>query len=88
MIYPTRTAITAVVAGLPVTLLVALLVPERWYAALAWPAAVVALTLIDGLIGARANKARARRVSSRRAWRISCSVTLWPGDGPEAGAQP
>lgn len=60
MIYPTRTAVTAIVAGLPVTLLVALLVPERWYAALAWPAAVVALTLVDGLIGARANRARAR----------------------------
>jgi uncharacterized protein (DUF58 family) len=60
MIYPTRTAILATVIGMPVAFLVALLVPGRWYAALAWPAAVLLLTLLDALVGARPGSARAR----------------------------
>ncbi|MET3725810.1 DUF58 domain-containing protein [Sphingomonas trueperi] len=60
MIYPTRTAILATVIGMPVAFLVALLVPGRWYAALAWPAAVLLLTLVDALTGARPGSARAR----------------------------
>lgn len=60
MIYPTRIAILAAAAGAPVTLLVALFVPGRWYAALAWPVAVVLLTLVDGLRGTRPGQARAR----------------------------
>lgn len=59
MIYPTRTAIVAAAAGAPATLLVALFVPGRWYAALAWPVAVLLLTLIDGLRGTRPGQARA-----------------------------
>lgn len=53
MIYPTSASILAVVTGLPVTLVVALLVPGHWYAALAWPGGVLALTLADALLGTR-----------------------------------
>lgn len=60
MIYPARIAILAAVAGAPVALLVALLMPERWYAALAWPLALLVLTIIDALAGARPGQAKAR----------------------------
>ena len=60
MIYPSRIAILSAVAGAPVALLVALVMPERWYAALAWPLALLALTIIDALAGARPGQARAR----------------------------
>ncbi|MGI4731269.1 MAG: DUF58 domain-containing protein [Janthinobacterium lividum] len=53
MIYPTRAAILTAAAGVPVALVVAVLVPGRWYAALAWPLAVLALTLADALAGRR-----------------------------------
>ncbi|MEQ6333776.1 DUF58 domain-containing protein [Sphingobium sp. MK2] len=58
MIYPTRTAIWTAAAGAPVTLLVALMVPGRWYAALAWPIAVLLATLADALQGARSAQAQ------------------------------
>lgn len=58
MIHPTRTAILAAAAGVPVALVVAVLVPERWYAGLAWPAAVLLMTLIDAVIAAPARTAR------------------------------
>ncbi|MGN6375616.1 MAG: DUF58 domain-containing protein [Sphingomonas sp.] len=51
MIYPTRAAILAAAAGVPVTLLVAVLVPGRWYAGLAWPIAVLLIALVDALSG-------------------------------------
>lgn len=50
VIYPTRAAVWAAVAGAPVTLLVAVLVPDRWYAGLAWPAAVLLLTAVDAAL--------------------------------------
>lgn len=59
MIYPTRTAILALLAGLPVVLLLALVVPGRWYVALAWPGAVLLLTLVDGVRGAPPRSAEA-----------------------------
>ena len=65
MIYPTRMAIGAAAAGVPVTLIVALLVPGRWYAALAWPAAVLLASLADALLGPA--QARARIETPRRA---------------------
>ncbi|PTS77664.1 DUF58 domain-containing protein, partial [Sphingomonas sp. HMWF008] len=49
MIYPTRTAVLAAAAGAPFALLVAVALPDRWYVGLAWPIAVLALTLVDGL---------------------------------------
>jgi uncharacterized protein (DUF58 family) len=60
MIYPTRTAIFSAAAGVPVTLLVALMLPGRWYAALAWPVAVLLACLADALSGARPSQARLR----------------------------
>lgn len=53
MIYPTRAAVLATAAGAPVALAVAVFAPERWYAGLAWPIAVLILTLVDALTGAR-----------------------------------
>lgn len=60
MIYPTRTAIWTAAAGVPATLIVALLVPGRWYAALAWPVAVLLATLVDALRGCRPAQAALR----------------------------
>jgi uncharacterized protein (DUF58 family) len=60
MIYPTRTAIWTAAAGAPVTLIVALMLPGRWYAALAWPVAVLLATLADALRGPRLSQARLR----------------------------
>lgn len=51
MIYPTRAAVLAAAAGAPVALLVAVFLPAHWYVGLAWPAAVIALVLIDALAG-------------------------------------
>ncbi len=67
MIYPTRTAILLTLAGLPVVLLVALAMPDRWYAALAWPVAVLALTAADALMGAGPNSAKATLTLPRSA---------------------
>jgi len=60
MIYPTRTAVTIAAVGAPVTLLVALLVTDRWFAALAWPGALLILALADALAGARPGAVKAK----------------------------
>ncbi len=52
MIYPTRSAVLAAAAGAPVALLIGVLLPARWYAGLAWPVAVLLLTIVDALSGA------------------------------------
>lgn len=57
MIYPTRTAILTAAAGVPVALVVAVLVPGRWYAGLAWPLAVLLLALFDAVTSAPARAA-------------------------------
>ena len=74
-IYPTRSAILIAAAGAPVTLLLALMTPERWYAALAWPATVLIATLLDGLTGAWPAAASAR-VEAPRAVPVGASVDL------------
>ncbi|WP_293874225.1 MULTISPECIES: DUF58 domain-containing protein [unclassified Sphingomonas] len=51
MIYPTRMAVLAAAIGAPVALLVAMLVPGRWYAGLGWPFALLLLVLTDALLG-------------------------------------
>ncbi len=51
MIRPTRAAILLAALGAPVALVVAVLVPGRWWSALAWPGAVLLLTLFDALSG-------------------------------------
>lgn len=53
MIYPTRTAVLAAAAGVPFTLVVAAAMPERWLAGIAWPVAVLLLTLADALMAPR-----------------------------------
>lgn len=53
MIYPTRGSILATAAGAPLVLIVAVLLPGRWIAALAWPLAMLALVAADGLRAAR-----------------------------------
>jgi uncharacterized protein (DUF58 family) len=58
MIYPTRTAIWTAAAGAPATLIVALLLPGRWYAALAWPVAVLLASLADALRGSWPSQAK------------------------------
>jgi uncharacterized protein (DUF58 family) len=47
--YPTRAAVLTAAAGVPLALVVAVAVPGRWYAALAWPVAVLLAALIDGV---------------------------------------
>lgn len=51
MIYPTRMAVLAAAIGAPVALLVAMLLPARWYAGLGWPLAVGALVVADAWLG-------------------------------------
>ncbi len=50
-VYPTRAAVLAAAAGVPVALIIAVIVPHAWYAGLAWPAAVLALVVADALSG-------------------------------------
>ena len=52
MITPTRLAIWATVAGLPIAVLLGAFVPNLWYASLAWPAGILILTGLDALVGA------------------------------------
>lgn len=47
MIYPTRTAVIALAAGIPVAIAVAAVDPGQWFMALAWPLAVVVLCIAD-----------------------------------------
>jgi uncharacterized protein (DUF58 family) len=57
LIYPTRAAVMAAAAGVPFTFAVAALMPERWYVGMAWPLAVLLLTLADALAAARNGEA-------------------------------
>jgi len=54
LIYPTRTAVIAAAAGVPVALAFAAAQPGRWYLAVAWPLSIVLLTLADALKSAAA----------------------------------
>jgi uncharacterized protein (DUF58 family) len=58
LIYPTRLAVLAAAAGVPFTLLVAATAPERWYAGLAWPVAILLITLADALTAIRHGEAK------------------------------
>jgi uncharacterized protein (DUF58 family) len=49
LIYPTRAAVIATAAGAPFALAFAAASPGRWYLALAWPLAIVLLTLLDAI---------------------------------------
>jgi len=48
LIYPTRMAVIAAAAGAPVALAFAAIEPGRWFLALAWPLAIILLTVLDG----------------------------------------
>jgi uncharacterized protein (DUF58 family) len=52
LIYPSRAAVLAAIGGIPFALLVAAAAPQLWYASLAWPAAVLLMTLLDALLSA------------------------------------
>ena len=53
-IYPTRAAVLAAATGVPVALIIAVVMPQAWYAGLAWPAAVLLLVAADALSGSSA----------------------------------
>lgn len=58
MIYPTRTAVIATAAGAPLALAFAAVQPGRWFLALAWPLAIVLLTILDAVRGITTATAR------------------------------
>jgi uncharacterized protein (DUF58 family) len=58
LIYPTRLAVLAAAGGILFTLVVAAAMPERWYAGLAWPVAVLLLTGLDALTASRHGEAK------------------------------
>lgn len=87
MIYPTRTAVIAAAAGAPAVLLLAVLLPSRWYAGLAWPIAVLLLTLIDAFSGARKGSAQITPIPSvcvGATTEATVSVTLSDGRAPKS----
>lgn len=87
MIYPTRAAVLAAAAGAPVALLVAVAMPARWYAGLAWPVAVLLLTVIDAIGGARHGTARLDKMPSANVGatvEAKVTVTLSGGATPRA----
>jgi uncharacterized protein (DUF58 family) len=87
LIYPTRAAVLAAAAGAPVALLIAVFLPGRWYAGLAWPAAVLLLTVIDAFSGARKGDARLAKIPSvcvGATVDATVSVALTGGRAPQA----
>ena len=83
MIYPTRTAVAATAAGAPLALLFAAIQPGRWFLVLAWPLAIVLLTLIDVVRGIASATARVdfpghAYVGETR----DCTVTVSVGSRP------
>ena len=51
MIYPTRRAVTAMAAGVPVALLAGVLTPLGWIAGPVWIAVLLLLVAVDALSG-------------------------------------
>lgn len=89
MIYPTRTAVLAAAAGAPVALLAAVALPDRWFAGLAWPIAVLLLTAFDALAGMRRGHATLAAPASAAVGATilaTVAVTL-DGARPPAGAE-
>jgi len=64
VIYPTRLAVLATAAGAPVALVIGVLMPDRWYAGLAWPFAVLLLAVVDAATGAHNAVARVNAPAS------------------------
>jgi uncharacterized protein (DUF58 family) len=83
LIYPTRTAVIATAAGAPIALVFAAVEPGRWFLALAWPLAVVLLTVFDAVRSmasatARVDFPRYAYVGETR----DCTVTVSVGSRP------
>jgi uncharacterized protein (DUF58 family) len=83
LIYPTRTAVIATAAGAPIALAFAAIEPGQWFLALAWPVAIVLLTLVDAIRGIAAATARVdfpahAYVGETR----DCTVTVSVGSRP------
>ena len=89
MIYPTRSAVLAAAAGAPVALLIGVMLPARWYVGLAWPLAVLLLTIVDALSGARRGEARLSPLSSASVGAtIDAKISVHiRGSGPPQAAQ-
>ncbi|MBV8687247.1 MAG: DUF58 domain-containing protein [Alphaproteobacteria bacterium] len=88
MIYPSRAAVLTAAAGVPLTLVVAAAAPERWYAGLAWPVAVLTLTLVDAILAAGGPELRLdlpgfAYVGETRDVRVTVAV---PGNRPPSSA--
>jgi uncharacterized protein (DUF58 family) len=60
LIYPTRLTLIVAVAGAPAALLIAVFLPGHWYAALAWPGALLLLVFADTAMGSAPAQASAR----------------------------
>jgi uncharacterized protein (DUF58 family) len=58
LIYPTRTAVAAAAVGAPLALVLAAVEPGKWFLALAWPLAVLALVAVDAMRGIASGTAR------------------------------
>ncbi|QIG80655.1 DUF58 domain-containing protein [Stakelama tenebrarum] len=91
MIYPTRAAILVTAAGAPLAFALAIFMPDRWYAGLAWPLAGLLLTLADALAGpgVRAGSAHAvmpTSISVGSRFPISVDVEI-AGMAPPKSAQ-
>jgi uncharacterized protein (DUF58 family) len=79
LIYPTRASVLATAAGAPFALAIAVLAPDRWYAGLAWPIAMLALTALDALLGVGPGKGTAELKLPRAASvgaRVEVAVTV------------
>lgn len=73
MIYPTRLAVLAAAAGIAFTLVVAAVMPGRWYVGLAWPLAILFATIADALTAVRHGEAK-----------IDCPATFYVGATAES----
>jgi len=77
VIYPTRAAVLAAACTAPLALLVGVFLPERWYAGLAGPLAVVVLTMVDALVG----------VGRAASARVELPPSMWVGATIDATVQ-
>jgi uncharacterized protein (DUF58 family) len=67
LIYPTRASILTAAAGVPVALLVGVFAPNWWHMGIAWPVAILLLTLVDAMTGVRPASAQVRITVPRTA---------------------
>jgi uncharacterized protein (DUF58 family) len=86
LIYPTRTAVLAAAAGVPVALAVAAAAPGFWYAGLAWPVALLLLFALDASAAARSGDARVEPPAKAYVGEtLGATVTVTLGGGHAPG---